>query len=399
MPSRRETGHGARGWLRFLTSNNRVRLMLTLELAVMLPAAALIYVNFYHLKSIRRDKVLEAAIHRDFLQMLAISEKQLNLKAYKLAEDARELFPSVDLDDTAKIQKLDAVLSGRPWLAHAFIFDPEHGLLFRSQPERMDRDAWFLEEHRRLSKMYGGWLVFEAKTMLEGLRKRSRPVNWYADQSKRPGGSLFMTTAFFTVPRAPKDRVAIGGVSLDPEYLKKTFFPDHAGRADRLQARRGGRKPARDGRLSRGVGGRMGWSPPAGGERAECGRRVGGMERGQTRGVTQPRRRVPWAGARHQVPGDERGGARTQLGLPELPHSRRALAAAGRRPRPDVPQRQQGGRAGAAEVRLRVQRLARAPHAAVADPALRGDARARARQGAGQGRASTTGSSARRASG
>ena len=33
--------------------------MLTLALAVMLPAAALICVNVYHLKSIERDKVLE----------------------------------------------------------------------------------------------------------------------------------------------------------------------------------------------------------------------------------------------------------------------------------------------------------------------------------------------------
>src|SRR5262249_6661503 len=51
-----------------LWSNKRFRLMLTLELAVMLPAAALIYVNFHHLKEIKRDNFLEAAIHRDFQQ-------------------------------------------------------------------------------------------------------------------------------------------------------------------------------------------------------------------------------------------------------------------------------------------------------------------------------------------
>jgi hypothetical protein len=56
----------------FWSGNKRFRLILTLELAVMLPAAALVYVNYHHLKSIERDKVLEAAIHRDFQQMLAI---------------------------------------------------------------------------------------------------------------------------------------------------------------------------------------------------------------------------------------------------------------------------------------------------------------------------------------
>ena len=68
------------------SGNNRLRLMLTLELAVMLPAAALIYLNFDQLKSMKRDKVLEAAIHSDFQQMLAIAEKQINQKAYTLTE-------------------------------------------------------------------------------------------------------------------------------------------------------------------------------------------------------------------------------------------------------------------------------------------------------------------------
>jgi hypothetical protein len=66
--------------------------MLTLELAVMLPAAALIYVNFHHLKSIKRDKQMEAAIHRDFQQMLAISEKRINQKIYTMTEEARAFF-------------------------------------------------------------------------------------------------------------------------------------------------------------------------------------------------------------------------------------------------------------------------------------------------------------------
>ena len=43
----------------FLGGFNRFRLMLTLGLAVVLPAAALIYVNFSHLRTFDRDKVLE----------------------------------------------------------------------------------------------------------------------------------------------------------------------------------------------------------------------------------------------------------------------------------------------------------------------------------------------------
>ena len=78
---------------RFWSGNNRFRLMLTLELAVMLPAVALIYVNFNHLNSIERDKKVEAAIHGDFQYVLAVSEKKINQKAYTMAEETRSVLP------------------------------------------------------------------------------------------------------------------------------------------------------------------------------------------------------------------------------------------------------------------------------------------------------------------
>lgn len=115
------------------SGNKRFRLMLTLELAVMLPAAALIYVNFDHLKSIERDKVLEAAIHRDFEEYLAISEKKINYKAITMMEEVRDSFPSPDdKTDTDLNARLDLVLSKAPWLAHVFLFD-EHGFVLRSR--------------------------------------------------------------------------------------------------------------------------------------------------------------------------------------------------------------------------------------------------------------------------
>src|SRR5262245_61492824 len=101
------------GWGR----NNRLRLLATLQLAVILPAAALIYVNFHQLKSIKRDKVLEAAIHRDFQQMLAISEKQINLKSYAMAGEARDQFPPDAADESHKAEALDRLLSPKPWLS------------------------------------------------------------------------------------------------------------------------------------------------------------------------------------------------------------------------------------------------------------------------------------------
>lgn len=211
-----------KGW----HGSKRFRLMLTLELAVMLPAAALIFVNFHHLKSIQRDKKVEATINRDFQEMLAISEKKINQKFYAMTEEVRRLFPSPDADaEVDRARKLDQVLSGNPWLAHVFFFDPDKGLLFRSPPERMS-DRYFSQEHERLRTMLGGWFGLEAKTVLAGLHRRARPIGWYTTQTKRVDGYTYITTAYFSFPKLSSERLVLGGVSFDPGYLRQTFFPE-----------------------------------------------------------------------------------------------------------------------------------------------------------------------------
>ena len=126
---------------RFWGGRTRIRLPLTLALAVMLPAAALICVNLYHLKSIERNKVLEAAIHRDFQQMLAISEKQINHRAYTIVEELRDFFPSPRADKEAKVSKLDLLLSEHPAVAHVFLFDADREFILRSQPGQMSESV------------------------------------------------------------------------------------------------------------------------------------------------------------------------------------------------------------------------------------------------------------------
>lgn len=211
---------------RFWSGNKRARLMLTLELAVMLPAAALIFLNFHQLKDIERDKVLEAAIHGDFHQMLAISEKQINQKAYKLTEEVRMIFPAPDAGSHSdKPRQLDGILSTRPWVAHAFFFDAEEGFLLRSQPQRMSE--WdFLKQHQYMAKSIGSWLPHEGKSMLEMINKRARSISWYSVWTDSTGVYRYMATALFTLPNVAKNRVVIGGITFDHDYLKETFFPN-----------------------------------------------------------------------------------------------------------------------------------------------------------------------------
>src|SRR5437588_2397550 len=121
---------------KFLGGFNRFLLMLTIGLAVLLPATGLIFVNFSQLRTFERDKGLQAIIHRDFQQTLAIAEKNINKKAYTMVEEARESFPSPDSDPQEREKKLDLLLSKNPWMAHVFLFD-EKGAVVRSRPEQM----------------------------------------------------------------------------------------------------------------------------------------------------------------------------------------------------------------------------------------------------------------------
>ncbi len=212
---------------KLLSRDNRLRLMLTLGLAVLLPALALIFVNYHHVKSIERDKKIEALIHRDFQQMLAISEKKINQKAYAMADEARYHFPTPGIESDEEWDKiLASLLSKNPWLSHVFLFDKEKGLRFHSQPQQMEEDKYFLKEHEMLKGAYGGWLSMEAHSLVEGMRKKSRPFNFYTNHVKRNTGEEYQTTAFFLLPRVSGDRVAMGGLCFEPGYLRKTFFPE-----------------------------------------------------------------------------------------------------------------------------------------------------------------------------
>ena len=134
--------------------NERIRLILTLELAVVLPAAVLVILSAWHLKTIQRDRAVEAAIQRDFSQVLAISEKQINHKAYELVDDVRSEFP---MPGNACNITMDRILTTHPYVAHLMLYDPEQGFVIRSQPYRIKNDPGFRDEADHMSKMMEGW--------------------------------------------------------------------------------------------------------------------------------------------------------------------------------------------------------------------------------------------------
>ena len=106
-----------------------------------------------------------------------------------------------------------------------FIFDHDKGMVFRSQPQQLT-DTYCRKEHEMMAETYSGWFGMEGKMLVEGLHKKSRPINWYTGPTKRADGETYITTAFFVLPQVSKDRVVLGGASFDPNYLKQTFFPE-----------------------------------------------------------------------------------------------------------------------------------------------------------------------------
>jgi signal transduction histidine kinase len=203
---------------------NRFRLMLIMVGGFLLPAAALIYVNFSQLRKFERDKVLEAAIHRDFQEMLGITEKKMNKKAYSKVEDARQMFPSPDDEGEAKEEKLDHILAECSCFAHAFLFD-EDGITFRSQPAP---DEFVKKEHERLAETFKEWFAsgMEGKGFVESLHNKKQHITFYPILSKRADGPAYVDTALFVLPDVAKERVVVGGLTFDPCYLKSNFFPE-----------------------------------------------------------------------------------------------------------------------------------------------------------------------------
>jgi signal transduction histidine kinase len=204
--------------------NDRTRLILGLELAVVLPAAALVILSALHLKSIQRDRAVEAAIQRDFSQVLVISEKQINEKAYGLIDEVRRQFPG---PGEACSITLDRILAAHPYAAHVFVYDPKQGMVFRSQPYRL-KDSGFRDEADDLSSMMVRWMKIEYQgTVHDIARKNKKGMRYvfFANWAPRGEKHVYQSVAMFLIKGDASQDKAIGGIAFDADYLREHFFP------------------------------------------------------------------------------------------------------------------------------------------------------------------------------
>jgi signal transduction histidine kinase len=209
---------------------DRTRLLLTLELAIMLPAALLMFFSIWNLHHIQRDKAIEAAIQRDFTYVLKIAEKKTLRRASDILTPVRKEFPCAD--DGANIKsQLESILAAHPEFVYAILYDKDHDVLtWRFQPAR-EADEAFRKRMTDIMTMSSKWLPLDSESMVHKLRmtteKDEMPFGFEGGWSDRNDEHehYYWNAAYFIPPDLPKGRVALGMVGFDPEYLRSSFFP------------------------------------------------------------------------------------------------------------------------------------------------------------------------------
>ena len=220
---------------------DRTRTLLTLELAIVLPAAALMAFSVWNLRHMQRDQAIEAAIQRDFTHVLKIAEKKSWERANKLLEPVREDYPNPD--DGSQIKaKLDRVLLEHPELSYAVLYDKKNNLLVSSMQSSGDHDGDFCARAQDEINSVQSWLPLEASDMSEKLRmmaeKGEQSAGFHGGWSHKGDRHVYSNEAYFIPPGVSKDRVSLGVVSFDQDYLQKTFFPrGNEGRIEQQEQR------------------------------------------------------------------------------------------------------------------------------------------------------------------
>jgi len=205
---------------------DRTRTLLTLELAIVLPAAALMGFSIWNLKHIQRDKAVEAAIQRDFQYVLKIAEKKTWHQANDLVMPVQKEFPNPDDGPQVK-SKLERILREHPEYAYAALYDKKNNLLVtRMQPGR-EQDQIFREFTQENINMLSSWLPSDASNTVKHLRKMKEEDPWgfYGGWTLRANQHAYWNVAYFIPKGVPPDRVALGIVAFDEDYLRKSFFP------------------------------------------------------------------------------------------------------------------------------------------------------------------------------
>ncbi len=200
-------------------------MLLTLELAIVLPATALIVFSILQLRSIQRDRAVEAAIQRDFQYLLKIAEKRVAQQGFAMIETMRQQFPCPE-DKPGVV--LEGILASNPHIAAAFVYDSKQGTFFRTRTE-WKQDAELRMVMEKSAEMYAGWFKIDSESMHKALKKMEAsgepPYRFYYELLTHPTKQPYLAQVFFPLPRYPAGDVALGGIIFEPDHFAREFLP------------------------------------------------------------------------------------------------------------------------------------------------------------------------------
>jgi signal transduction histidine kinase len=203
--------------------SERMRLLITLGFVVF-PAAALIGFSVLHLRSIQRDRAIEAAIQRDFQHMMAITEKRMARKAYDMVDEIQPKVPCPYDSDAGP--RLQAILDKHPHFSQVFTWSKGKGTAVRSQ-SRYTNTPEVHAEGEKLGAMITGWLDMEGAGYVEKLHKMEskgeRPYMSSGEWINRNGKPVYQAVIFFPLK---ENNAGMGGIVFDPDFLQDKFFPE-----------------------------------------------------------------------------------------------------------------------------------------------------------------------------
>ena len=203
---------------------DRTRTLLTLELAMVLPAAALMGFSIYSLKHIKQTEAIEAVCQRDLNNVLRYAQKKSWEKGYNMVLPVRQEFP-VPGDGSEIKAKLERILSDHPEFSYAALYDKKTNMLVTGmQPGH--NDAIICGYTQDEMDMLAKWLPLDTPHMVSEIRKLEQEnelVMFYGDWNQKQ--HAYWSSAYFIPPGVPKDGEVLGLVTFDPDYLRKTFLP------------------------------------------------------------------------------------------------------------------------------------------------------------------------------
>jgi signal transduction histidine kinase len=206
---------------------DRTKMLLKLELALTLPAVALMAFSIWNLKHIQRDQAIEAAFQRDFIDVLKIAEKKSWMKANQYLEPIRKEFPRPGDKDVKG--KLDQILADHPELDYAILYDKSTNTYATRMQTVAKRDPDFCSFTQTDFNELQGWLPTMTSYLIDRIQGMMEmgedPVMFMGGWEWKKEKHIYSNQVYFSPPGTPKDDQTIAVVAFNQDYLKNKFFP------------------------------------------------------------------------------------------------------------------------------------------------------------------------------